>query len=182
MSAVEIFYEQRNLTPEELEERNAEKIELGSDPPLIDDVRYLIDINLYLDPNVPLNRLGAVSKAIGVELRQRPVVEDAADSRNGVPYTILVMALDFCGVPDLCDDTIKKVAHAMAQELIRPLEQADRDEPIEFPYLSEGDEFGLYLARNATNKAPEESHNEFTSEEELPFDVAPFEDPWSSED
>ncbi|KAH8434387.1 uncharacterized protein LDX57_012035 [Aspergillus melleus] len=108
MSAVEIFYEERELMPEEIEERNIEKRENGQQISVFDDVRYLIDINLYLDPNVPLDRLGAVAKAIGVELRQRPIVEDAADTRNGVPYTIIVMGVDFCGIPDLYDGTARR--------------------------------------------------------------------------
>ena len=181
MSAVEIFYEERELMPEEIEGRNIEKRENGQQTSVFDDVRYLIDINLYLDPNVPLNRLGAVAKAIGVELRQRPVVEDAADTRNGVPYTIIVMGVDFCAVPDLYDGTVKKVAHAMAVELTRPLEKADRDEPIEFPYVSEGEEFCLFLARDATSKASTESCDAFTSDEEIGFDEAALEYPWSNQ-
>ncbi|PLB48634.1 hypothetical protein P170DRAFT_425672 [Aspergillus steynii IBT 23096] len=148
MSALEIFVDRNALTDHEQEERKIWKVlEHCPDEELCDDDFVLIDINLYLDQTVPLNGLGSLAKAIGVELRDGQIVEDAPSTKNGLPCSVIVMAFELYAPTNLTDNEIQQRALSIAIDAILPFEKDEFDPPIEYPY--ETKDFCLYLARDA---------------------------------
>ena len=108
--------------------------------------QYIVDIYLCLHISVPLEQLGPLARAIGVELRTgRGMNGSSMASCKGTPHSVILMNF-FVYAPENADPgDIQYNAHALAKQLIMPFEEADSGEVVSYPY--ETDKFLLRLMR-----------------------------------
>lgn len=142
MTAIQIFMDTLPLTWEQKKKRGFTEGEM-----LCDEVWYLVDINVHIHPNVPVDRLAEVATAISNELLD---MESAPTKVDDVTYNIFTLGLSFAAPKDISDDYIKTQAWYMARDVIEVLQDEDEEKTIEYPFIYQ--DFSIYLT---VGKIPE---------------------------